>query len=331
MLTLSVDASDIRAEFSSADIDGKVRLTTSGGPRSLSAEFERLALGEPLSTGVGMDMNPADVPAVHLFANSLRYANIELGETRIEAYPIANGFHFEKIDATSDRLKLQASGDWLTDEQGQRSDFDIHIASESLGDFLQSMDIASPVQGGQTLVNFNAWWPGPPAAFALSRLNGQLEFSVVGGNITGASAGGGRLLGLLSVQALPKRLALDFRDVFDTGFSFDEATGTFEMKNGTATTDNVLLRSSSANISVSGRTDLVAKEYDQLLTIRPGVGNTLPIIGALAAGPGGAAAGLALQGLLQEPLAEATQVQYAVTGSWEDPKIEPVDIERKDG
>ena len=203
--------------------------------------------------------------------------------------------------------------------------------SESLGDFLQSLDIASPVQGGQTLVYLNAWWPGAPAAFALSRLNGEVEFSVVGGNISSASAGGGRLLGLLSVQALPKRLALDFRDVFDSGFTFDEAAGTFEMNNGMATTDNVLLRSSAANISVSGRTDLVAREYDQLLTIKPGVGNTLPIIGALAAGPGGAAAGLALQGLLQGQLAEATQVRYSVTGSWDDPKFETIAVERKDG
>jgi len=331
-VSFAVEGSNIRAGFDGEDIEGKVHFAAgSGGSRSLSAEFERLALGEPVSTGVAMETNPAELPALHLYANSLRYAGIELGETRIEAYPIANGFHFEKIDASSERLRVQASGDWLLDEGGQRSDFDIHVASESLGDFLQSLDIASPVQGGQTLVYLNAWWPGAPAAFALSQLNGQVEFSVVGGNISSASAGGGRLLGLLSVQALPKRLALDFRDVFDSGFTFDEAAGTFEMKNGTATTDDVLLRSSAANISVSGRTDLVAREYDQLLTIRPGVGNTLPIIGALAAGPGGAAAGLALQGLLQEQLAEATQVRYSVTGSWDDPKFETVAVERKDG
>jgi uncharacterized protein (TIGR02099 family) len=331
-LSFSVAGTDVQAAFDGQDIDGKVRFASgAGGSRSLAAEFERLALGEPLSEGVEMEMNPAELPAFHLYAHSLRYAGIELGETRIEAYPIANGFHFEKIDASSERLKLQASGDWLLDEGGHRSDFDIHVASESLGDFLQSLDIASPVQGGQTLVYLNAWWPGAPAAFALSRLNGEVEFSVVGGNISSASAGGGRLLGLLSVQALPKRLALDFRDVFDSGFTFDEAAGTFQMNNGMATTDNVLLRSSAANISVSGRTDLVAREYDQLLTIKPGVGNTLPIIGALAAGPGGAAAGLALQGLLQGQLAEATQVRYSVTGSWDDPKFETIAVERKDG
>jgi uncharacterized protein YhdP len=56
----------------------------------------------------------------------------------------------------------------------------------------------------------------------------------------------------------------------------------------------------------------------------PGLGNTLPVIGAIAAGPGGAAAGLALQGLLHQQLGKATQVQYTITGSWDEPVIEPI-------
>ena len=328
-MEFNVVDTDIRAELSAEDIDGKVRFTTSeSGMSSLSAEFERLALGDPVSTGVDMESDPADLPALHLYVRSFRYLGVELGETRVEAYPTSTGFHFEKVDASSDQLSVQASGDWSLGEQGQRSDFEIHMASESLGDFLQTMDISSSMEGGQTLVDFSAWWPGSPAAFALSRLNGQIEFSVVDGNITDASAGGGRLLGLLSIQALPKRLSLDFRDVFDSGFSFDQATGTFAMENGTATTDDILLKSSAASIAVSGSTDLVEQQYDQLMTVRPGLGNTLPIIGALAGGPAGAAAGLALQGLLHKQLAEATRVEYSITGDWDNPVFEAVDVER---
>jgi uncharacterized protein YhdP len=320
---------DVRAEFSAEDISGNVRFTTGeSGMSSLSAEFERLALGDPESSGLDMETDPADLPALHLYARSFQYSGVELGETRVEAYPTANGFHFEKVDAASPQLSVQASGDWSLSETGQRSDFEIRMAAESLGDFLNTMDISSSMQGGQTLVNFSAWWPGSPGAFALSRLNGQIDFSVVDGNITDASAGTGRLLGLLSIQALPKRLALDFRDVFDTGFSFDEATGTFKMENGTATTDDMLLKSSAASISVLGSTNLVDRQYDQLLTIRPGLGNTLPIIGALAGGPIGAAAGLALQGLLQNEIGEATKVQYTITGDWDNPVFEAVEVER---
>lgn len=328
-MSFAVVDSDVHAEFKAMDIDGTVRFTQGDrGVGSLSAEFERLALDEPVSSGVGMETNPADLPALHLYARSFRYSGVELGETRIEAYPTAKGFHFEKVDAASEHLSVLASGDWSLGEAGQRSNFEIHMASESLGDFLKTMDISSSVQGGQTLVDFAAWWPGSPAAFALSRLNGLIEFRVVDGNITDASAGGGRLLGLLSIQALPKRLSLDFRDVFDTGFSFDEAAGTFRMENGTASTDDMLMKSSAANISIIGSTDLVEQQYDQLMTVRPGLGNTLPIIGVLAGGPIGAAAGLALQGLLHEQIGEASKVQYTITGSWDDPVFEAVDVER---
>jgi uncharacterized protein YhdP len=330
-MEFSVEGPEFQAVFRSEDLDGSVRYRDVDGSGNLSAEFNRLVLGDPVSSGLSMENDPADLPALHLYARSLSYAGIELGETRIEAYPKASGFHFEKVDTSSDSLSVQASGDWSLGPEGARSDFSINMASESLGDFLHSMDISSSMQGGQTLVKFDAWWPGTPGAFALSRLNGKVEFSVVDGNIANASAGTGRLLGLLSVQAIPKRLSLDFRDVFDSGFSFDEARGTFEMKNGIARTDDVELNSSAATISVRGETDLVEQRYDQELTIKPGLGNTLPIIGALAGGPVGAATGLALQGLLHKEIAEASQVRYSITGSWDDPKFEPVEVERAGG
>jgi uncharacterized protein (TIGR02099 family) len=315
----------IRADFSGADIDGHLLFTlATTGRNSLNAEFERLALGKPLSSGLDTDSNPADLPELHLYAQSFRYAGLEMGETRIEAYPTGSGFHFEKVEANSAELSVRASGDWSLQEQGQRSEFDIMMTAESLGDLLQSLDISSSMVGGQTVLEFDAWWPGSPAAFALARLNGAIEFSVTRGQITNANTGTGKVLGLLSIQSLPRRLALDFRDVFDSGFLFETASGTFQMENGTASTDDVKLSSSAANISLSGSTDLVKKLYDQQMTVMPGVGNTLPVIGAIAAGPGGAAAGLALQGLLHEQLGKATQVQYSITGTWDEPVIEPI-------
>jgi uncharacterized protein (TIGR02099 family) len=324
--------SDVKARFSGEGIEGKLSFAQAeGGLASLSAEFERLALADPISSGMDVDSDPADLPALHLYVKSFLYAGVELGETRVEAYPTPEGFHFDKVEAVSDQLTVNASGDWSLEGHRHRSDFDIHMSSESLGGFLQSMDISSAMEGGQTMVYFDAWWPGSPASFALSRLNGEIEFSVLHGSINDANTGAGRLLGLISIQSLPRRLSLDFSDVFDSGFSFDEASGTFIMENGQARTDDLILKSSAADITIRGSTNLVEQQYDQLMTIKPGVGNALPVIGALAAGPGGAVAGLALQGLLKKQLGEVTQVQYTITGSWEEPLIEPVIDKKSDG
>ncbi len=331
-MQLSTADAALGVTFDAESIDGRVSFVgLEGGSQSISAELERLVLGPPLSSGMELDVDPSQLPTLHLYVNSFRYSGVELGQTRIEAYPTPQGFHFEKVEAESEQMSVRANGDWALIDGVHRSNFEIHMTSESLGDFLRHLNFASPVEGGQTLVDFSVWWEGSPGQFRLARLNGEVNFNVNTGVIRDASPGTGRLLGLLSVQSLPRRLALDFRDVFDSGLVFDEANGSFTMLNGSARTDDVTLTSSAANISFSGTTDLVERQYDQLITVRPGLGNTLPVIGAIAGGPGGAAAGLALQGLLHDELGEASQVQYTLTGDWDSPRIEPVLKSRSDG
>ncbi len=314
----------IFGEFDGKDIVGKIRhYQNEDGSNSLTGEFERLIMPDPVTGGVTMETNPAELPEMRFFSKEFSYLGVDLGETRIEGYPVKNGFHFDSIEAKSPRLELSASGDWTRDEE-ERSDFNIRITSESLGAVLEAMDISSAMQGGQTVVHFDAWWNGPPAAFALERLNGEMDLNIVQGNILTAEPGAGRMLGLLSLTELPRRLAMDFRDVFDQGFSFDQATGTMQLENGNSFTDDLVLKSTAAEISIVGSTDLVAQTFNYEFSVRPGVSKALPVIGAIAGGPAGAAAGLALQALLRDALGEAAEAKYTIRGPWEDPKVEPV-------
>jgi len=315
----------IFGQFDSQDIDGAIRYyKNEQGAHSVSGEFDRLLLPDPVSDGVTMESDPSELPEMHFYSKEFRYLGVDLGETRIEGYPVKNGFHLESIEAKSPSLTFSARGDWTRDEEGERSDFNIHITSESLGSVLEAMDLSSAMQGGQTSVHFDAWWHGPPAAFALKSLNGEMDISIVHGNILSAEPGAGRMLGLLSLTELPRRLALDFRDVFDEGFHFDEATGTMSLENGSSYTDDLILKSTAAEIAIIGSTDLVTQTFDYEFSVRPGVSKTLPVIGAIAGGPVGVAAGLALQALLRNALGEATEAKYTITGPWTDPLVEPV-------
>ena len=310
-------------KFDSKTLAGSLRLP-SEAQNALTADFDIMHLPLPKTQGMKLSTDPRNVPTLHLYAKDLRYGKLHLGETRLEAFPKGDGLHFESVESTSADVAVRASGDWYVTEEGQRSKFIMNITSESLGGLLDSISVDASMKGGQTLVALDAWWPGAPSAFSMESVNGTLGVAIINGHIPNAQPGAGRLLGLLSLQALPRRLALDFRDVFASGLNFDEANGSFNLVDGVAHTDDLEVMSTAAVIKVSGATDFSRKAYDQIIIIEPGVGSTLPIIGAITGGPGGAAAGLALQGLLNKPLGRVVQVQYSLKGPWSEPVIEPI-------
>ena len=139
--------------------------------------------------------------------------------------------------------------------------------------------------------------------------------------------GAGKLLGLLSITALPRRLALDFSDVFASGLSFDRLSGDYVLRDGDAFTNNLTLDGPTAKAVVVGRTGLGARDYDQTAVVTASIGNTLPVAGALAGGPAVGAAVWLLSKMFQKPLNDLSQGYYRITGSWDDPLIEPVKAE----
>jgi uncharacterized protein YhdP len=131
----------------------------------------------------------------------------------------------------------------------------------------------------------------------------------------------GRLFGLASIAEFPRRLSLDFGDVFGKGFGFDSITGDFRLKDGNAVTNNLKIHGPAAEITMTGRTGLRARDYDQQVVVLPHVGSSLPVVGAVIAGPIGVAAGLAVQGVLGKGLSHVATQRYHIGGTWDKPVI----------
>jgi uncharacterized protein YhdP len=83
-------------------------------------------------------------------------------------------------------------------------------------------------------------------------------------------------------------------------------------------------------MTLTGTTDMIARTYDQSLVIEPGLGSTLPVIGGLAGGPVGAAAGLLLRTIFNQPLKGVSMARYTIQGPWSESTIELVDAEVAD-
>ena len=144
------------------------------------------------------------------------------------------------------------------------------------------------------------------------------------GRLEEVKPGAGRVFGLLSVAALPRRLALDFRDVFGKGFAFDKIQGTFTLIDGNTYTCDLSLESPAADIGIVGRAGLVTRDYEQSAVVSASFGNALPVAGALVAGPQVAAALLIFSQIFKKPLQEATQIYYGIGGTFDEPDIETI-------
>ena len=138
----------------------------------------------------------------------------------------------------------------------------------------------------------------------------------------------GRVFGLLSFAAIPRRLALDFNDLFGKGFDFTSIKGSFDIANGTATTQDFTLNSEAAKIEISGPVDLVNQRYDQVVKVIPNVSSTLPLAGAVAGGPVGLGVGTAillvdkLAGrLFDKQIVNLISYSYKLKGSWLNPEL----------
>jgi uncharacterized protein (TIGR02099 family) len=314
-----VDAERTQVRIDGAQAQGTLDIPRADPSRGITAEFERLHLPEPLADASARAVDPAALPALHIWAKDLRFGQAQLGEVRIESFPIAQGMQIDRVEASSPNVEVRASGEWRVTDGIERSRFDITFTAQSLGKMLDALGFAGMVEGGQTIARIQGSWPGTPGQFSLANIDGTLEASVGQGHIPEVSPGAGRMFGLISIYALPRRLALDFSDFFDSGLAFDTIAGKFELRHGDAFTDNLTIKGPSADIVMRGRTGLKARDYDQEMEVTPRVGGVLPVVGALAAGPAGVAAGLVVQNIL--PIDKAARARYKVVGSWDKPEI----------
>jgi uncharacterized protein YhdP len=134
-----------------------------------------------------------------------------------------------------------------------------------------------------------------------------------------AQPGVGRLLGLLSLQSLPRRLTLDFRDLFSDGFAFDKITATATANNGVLKSNDFFMTGPAAEAKIKGETNLKTETQNLTVKVRPHVSDTLSLA-ALAGGPIVGAAAFVAQKLLKDPLNKIASTEYVITGTWSNPQ-----------
>lgn len=263
---------------------------------------------------------PTDIPTIELTADSLIYNGHQLGKLKLNGINKGQSYQFENIQLSSQNYQLQAKAGWTYNDKQPYSEISGEFKANDPGELLKKLGYGSTMSGGKSKIIFNINWPvltDPDP----EKLNGRVQLDVTKGIFKEIEPGVGRVFGLLSFESLKRRLILDFSDLFKSGFGFDQIKGGFTINNGVATTDDLFMDAPAARIDVSGSSLLTAQVYDQTVMVTPKLSSTLPLTGALIAGPTGAISMLLFQKIFGKQIDKITQDEYTVKGSWENPSI----------
>jgi uncharacterized protein (TIGR02099 family) len=268
--------------------------------------------------------DPRKLPAITAHADDFSWQNRRFGRLNAVISKDPRGITFDKLAASGDQFAIDAKGSWLMEAGGPRTRLAAELTTTDFSAMARALAYRDSIDAKKGHITTSLWWPGGPSGDVLKTLNGTMHFLLEDGQMRDIQPGAGRMLGLLSVAQLPRRLALDFSDVTDKGLAFNSIKGDFELRNGDAYTQNLLLKGPAVNMGIVGRTGLGAEDYDQTIVVSGNTGGPLAVAGALAAGPVVGAGVLVLSQLFKDQLQGLARVYYHVSGPWAAPVVQRI-------
>jgi uncharacterized protein (TIGR02099 family) len=321
-----------RVDVSGENATGQVLIPESfTGAQPLRATMEKLVInkvprpeGAPQNDDDG-DMDPRVLPNMQVYVSNLRIGTRGIGAVDLKATRVPQGIRFDNATILAESARVDAQGQWLNTVDGRHSTLAATIESTDVAATLRALNYTPFIEAKRGAIKADLAWHGGYDSNILDHASGAIRVEAETGQIVNLQPGAGRVLGLFSVGALPRRLALDFSDLTEKGLAFDTVRGDFELRDGNAYTSNLLLRGPAAEIGIAGRTGLGTRDYDQTAVVTGNLGASPALAGALAGGPVVGAAVLLFSQVFKEPLKGITRGYYRITGPWDEPVVERVD------
>lgn len=339
-LSGSLERDTWRAAVVARELAGQISFRA-GGPQAAGLVHARLSrldwpragLEQPAEQAL---QQPEAMPAIDLVIERLRLDGRELGRLEVQAAnrlatqgPQAgvSEWRLNALTLSTPEATLKASGNWVAhgrDAAARRTALRLELDIRDAGALLTRMGQPQTVRGGQGRIEGHLGWLGSPMSFDTPSLSGELQLDIGRGQFLRAEPGVAQLIGVLSLQALPRRLMLDFRDVFSEGFAFDFIRGNVAIAQGVARSNNLQMKGINAAVLMEGSADTVRETQDLRVVVVPELNaDTVSLVATLINPVTGLGTFLA-QFLLRQPLQQAATREFHITGPWADPVVTPV-------
>ena len=342
-----------RANLDAAEMNGYIEFSQSGAANAgrVYARLSRLSLGPGNASEVEnlLDEQPANIPALDIVVNELELRGKKLGRVEIDAVNLqasasaregagnVREWRLRKFDVTLPEAVFRARGNWVAlsaqavgspraapGAERRRTAMDFDLTLLDSGALLNRLGMKDVIRRGKGKMTGQVAWMGSPLSLDYPSMSGQFNVNIEAGQFLKADPGLAKLLGVLSLQSLPRRLALDFRDVFSDGFAFDFVRGDVSINQGLAATNNLQMKGVNAAVLMEGSADIAKETQDLKVVVVPEINaGTASLITAVINPVIGLGTFLA-QVFLRDPLTKAATQEFHIDGSWADPRVTKV-------
>jgi uncharacterized protein (TIGR02099 family) len=348
-----------RVNLDARELSGylEYRMPVQVGAGSVYARLARLVLAQDNARGVEqlLDEQPVGIPALDVVINSLELRGKNLGRVEIEAVNRglarrdagAREWRLSRLRISMPEAEFTASGNWAVYQEAgeptgrvtlprvpavgaprgerRRTAMNFRIDVADAGGLLSRLGMPGLIRAGKGVMEGQASWIGSPMGLDYPSLGGSFNVNIERGQFLKAEPGIAKLLGVLSLQSLPRRLTLDFRDVFTEGFSFDFVRGDVLVEQGMASTNNLQMKGVNAAVLMSGQADLARETQDLRVVVVPEINAGTASLIATVINPAVGLGTFLAQVLLRKPAIAAATQEFRITGSWTDPQMNKVE------
>ena len=327
LLRMAVSGRDMSGTLTYRPADS----TLGASSARVSAQFKQLtipAANAGATEAASANMKARDVPVLDLTVEDFRLENQPLGRLEALAHGSPGGLVIDNLQLSHADSVMRMSGLWRDTGVGE-TQAKLQVDVFDAGRMLSRFGFKDAVRRGSVNIEGDVTWEGTPADFGFLTLAGTLHLKAKSGQFLKVDPGAAKLLGVLSLQSLPRRLSFDFRDIFNDGFAFDEISATMRIARGVVYSDDLHMKGPAAKVTMSGLAKLSDETVQLRVRVSPKLSEGVAVAGALLGGPIAGLGVLAAQKLLRDPFEAAGSREYLVTGPWREPDVNKLTKTRK--
>ena len=314
----------IAAQLMSKDLNGEVTWFPQGNGKIVARLKNAVLAADTPPAAPRNDTDKTEIisiPVIDVAVDHFTYHGKQLGRLELHASQAEKDILLDRLRLANPDGVLTLNGKWgLSPAQTHVA---VKLELYDTGKMLNRSGYPNMLKDGNGTLDCDLIWTGSPDEFKLANLDGHLNLKMSKGQFLQVDPGAGKLLSVLNLQSLPKRITLDFTDVFSKGFEFDNIVGVAQIRQGMLMTNDLKINGSAAQVTMSGQVDLTRETQSLRVRVLPTIGGSVSLL-AFAAGPAVGVGVFLANKIFRDPLDKLVSFEYNVTGSWADPKVEKV-------